>query len=184
MRLIKDRMFNVLHDKIYWIYTEWQPAYTEILQTRPEIVFMRELGNSFYDSLLPTYRNLVVLDDQMNREGDSKTLARLFTEGSHHRNLSIIYIVQNLFDKSKSHRTVSLNAQYMVLFKNPRDKSQIEVLARQMFPGNTRFLVGAFQDATREPFGYLLLDLRPETPEDFRVRANILPGEDPVAYVP
>ena len=31
---------------------------------------------------------------------------QLFTKGSHHRNLSVIYIVQNLFDQHKEHRTI------------------------------------------------------------------------------
>jgi UDP-N-acetyl-D-mannosaminuronic acid transferase (WecB/TagA/CpsF family) len=43
-------------------------------------------------------------------------------------------IVQNLFHRGKHHRTISLNAHYMVLFKNQRDVSQIMALAHQMYP--------------------------------------------------
>ena len=39
-------------------------------------------------------------------------------------------LVQNLFPKNKETRTISLNAHYMVVFKNPRDKSQISHLTR------------------------------------------------------
>ncbi len=92
--------------------------------------------------------------------------------------------MQNLFDKGRSHRTVSLNTQYMVLFKNPRDKSQIEVLARQMYPKNRNLLVAAFIHATQKPFGYLFIDLRPETDEQIRLRSNIFPGEDHLCYAP
>jgi hypothetical protein len=120
----------------------------------------------------------------MTRVGDSKVLSRLFTEGSHHRNISVIYIVQNLFDKGKEHRTISLNAQYMILFKNPRDNSQIECLSRQMFPTNGKFLVSAFRDATSTPYGYLLVDLRPESEEDIRVHTKIFPGEMSDVYQP
>jgi hypothetical protein len=48
-------------------------------------------------------------------------VASLFTKKSHHRNISVMYIVQNLFH----HRTISLNAHYMVLFQNLTDVSQI-----------------------------------------------------------
>ena len=120
----------------------------------------------------------------MSKAGDTKDLADLFTKGSHHRNLTIIYIVQNLFDKSKSMRTASLNSQYLVLFKSPRDKTIVQHLGNQMYPKNTKFLVDAFEDATQVPYGYLLLDLRQDTPEDMRVRSNILPGEQEAAYVP
>ena len=36
---------------------------------------------------------------------------------------------QNLFQQSKSSRTIILNAHYLVLFQSPRDKMQIKVLA-------------------------------------------------------
>ena len=56
-------------------------------------------------------------------------------EESHHSDTSVIYLVQNLFSKNKESRTISLNAQYMIVFKNPRDSSQLANLARQMYPG-------------------------------------------------
>ena len=37
------------------------------------------------------------------------------------------------FDRTPHHRTISLNATYLVLFRNPRDASQVEHLARQVF---------------------------------------------------
>ena len=120
----------------------------------------------------------------MSKAGDTKELADLFTKGSHHRNLTIIYIVQNLFDKSKSMRTASLNSQFIILLKTPRDKSIIQHLGTQMFPKNTKFLVAAFEDATKIPYGYLLIDLRQDTPEEMRIRSNIFPSEQEAAYVP
>ena len=58
-----------------------------------------------------------------------KRIADLFTKGSHHRNLSVIYIVQNIFHQGKEMRIISLNAHYIVLFKSPRDRQQISILA-------------------------------------------------------
>ena len=136
------------------------------------------------DSFSPHSTNLLILDDQMSKVGDTKELADLFTKGSHHRNLTIIYIVQNLFDKGKSMRTGSLNAQYLILFKSPRDKTIIQHLGNQMFPKNTKFLVEAFDDATQVPYRYFLIDLRQETPENMRIRSNIFPNEQEAVYVP
>ena len=42
-------------------------------------------------------RNLIVSDYQMIDASKDKRFVKLFTRGSHHRNLSVIYIVQNLF---------------------------------------------------------------------------------------
>jgi hypothetical protein len=72
----------------------------------------------------------------------------------------------------------------MVLFKNARDNVQIESLARQMFPRKVKFLVDAFEDATAKPYGYLMVDLRPETQEDRRIMTNIFPNEETIVYVP
>jgi hypothetical protein len=79
---------------------------------------------------------------------------------------------------------MSLNSHYLVLFKNPRDALQVATLGRQMYPNNSKFLVEAFKDATDKPHGYLLLDLRADTLEKYRVRTNIFAGEVPYVYNP
>ncbi len=81
-------------------------------------------------------------------------------------------------------RTASLNAQYLILFKSPRDKTVVQHLGNQMYPKNSRFLVDAFADATQEPYGYLVLDLRQDTPEDMRIRSHIFANEQEAVYVP
>ncbi len=108
----------------------------------------------------------------------------LFTKGSHHHNLSVILILQNLFYRGKEMRTISLNAHYMVLFKNPRDASQITHLARQMYPNKPKFMVEAYRDATSSPYSHLFVDLKPDTEEHMRLRSNIFQGEYPTVYVP
>ena len=49
-------------------------------------------------------RNLIVFDDQMIDASNDKGIVSLFTRGSHHRNLSVIYIMQNLFHQRKGSR--------------------------------------------------------------------------------
>ena len=71
----------------------------------------------------------------------------------------------------------------MVLLKNPRDASQFANLARQMYPKRSQFAVEAYKDATREPYSYLLVDLRPKQDDDLRLRTNIFSGEAQYMYV-
>lgn len=59
----------------------------------------------------------------------------------------------------------------MVLFNNPVDKQQILTLSRQMYPGN---LLRHFKEATSKPYEYLLIDLKPTTPEHLRMCTNIM----------
>ena len=65
---------------------------------------------------------LIVLDDLMDSAYSTK-VSQLFTKGSHHRNISLVLITQNLFHQGPSSRDISLNSKYIVVFKNPRDDS-------------------------------------------------------------
>ena len=83
--------------------------------------------------------------------------------------MSVIYLVQNLFPNGNESRTFSINAQYMVLFKNPRDNTQVVNIAKQMFPGRVKYMKEAFRDATSAPHGYLFVDLKQSTREYLRL---------------
>ena len=164
-------------EKIYWFYGEWQNEFTRFRLNN--IQFMEGLPRE--DILDPNVRNLVVIDDLLS-ETDAR-VTKLFTKGSHHKNTSVIFITQNLFDRNKENRTISLNTHYMVLFKSPRDATQVEHLARQMYPGRSKFMREAYADATSEPYSYLLVDLRSDTPDELRLRSKIFPGEMQVVYI-
>ena len=123
--------------RIIFIYSEWQPAYDRMKQAlKNTIEFVKDYEpKPLYESISPATRNMLVLDDQMDSENmKGNTLCKFFTQGSRHGNLTVLYIVQNLFNQDKSMRTVSLNSHYLVLFKNPRDITQIRTLAQQMYP--------------------------------------------------
>ena len=93
--------------------------------------------------------------------------------------MSVVFLTQNLFHKSKYARDISLNSDYMVLFKNPRDASMITHLGAQM--GNAEFLKQAFRDATRNPFTHLMINLRSHSPDALRNRINVL-SETQIVY--
>ena len=149
----------------------------------PDIHFVEGVPSDLESIINPSKRNLVVIDDLMKELSNDSGITSLFTKGCHHRNLSVIFILQNIFHWDNELRDMSLNCHYLVLFKSPRDSSQINHLARQMFPGHVKYMQESFQDATSRPYGYLLRDLKPETPTGFRLRTNIFPGETQFAYV-
>ena len=152
-------------EKIDWCYSQLQPAYTEMLVAMPHIEFIKGIPKaSEQDSYFNVNSlNLIVFDDQMIDASKDKQIVNLFTRGSQHRNLSVIYIVQNLFHFGKGSPSISLNSHYLVLFKNPRDKLQILTLAKQMYPGQTDFFLNLYEEAVKRPFGYLLIDLKTTT---------------------
>lgn len=115
---------------------------------------------------------LIVLDDLMLEAFNAK-ISALFTRGSHHKNISVILITQNLFHQGKNSRDISLNAKYIVVFKNPRDKTQFHHLARQIYPENSKELLRVYKEATKTPFSYLLIDLTQGIKESLRFRSNV-----------
>ena len=71
-----------------------------------------------------------------------------FTHKFYLYDISITSLVQNVSHKDPSHRTISLNANYVILFKNPRDMSQISHWDKQVYSGGNGILTAAFQDTT------------------------------------
>ena len=165
-------------ERIVWCYGRWQKTYASMAETMPEVEFVDGLPDP--NTFRPETRTLVVLDDLM-AETDSRVTI-LFTKKSHLCNTSVVYLLQNLFPKGKENRTISLNAQCMVLLKSPRDAGQVGQLAKQMYPGRVKYMQDAFKDATSTPYGYLLIDLKHETPEVARLRTKVFP-DDVIQYV-
>ena len=181
-RLIVNNMFNTRFDRIVIVYSEWQTLYDKLKLYRPDIEFVQNFDEKLYESFDPKANNIVILDDQMTNIGSSKTITNLFTKGSHHRNITIIYLVQNFYEQNKNQRTITLNSQYIVLFKNPRGHLQAMKFGMEMFPNRANVFSDIYKDATQEPHGYLLIDTRPETPDQFRLRTKIFPGEESYVY--
>ena len=102
-------------------------------------------------------------------EKDEEKIKLWFTRRGHHRHASVINITQNLFQQSKASRTLNLNAHYMVLFQNFRNKGQIKTLASQT---QLFHLISAYEDATVKPHGYLLIDVHAKTPDAHRLRTD------------
>ena len=126
--------------------------------------------------------DVIVIDDlyqEMNKEAESNNL---FTKISRHNEVLVIFITQNLFHEGGQHRTRNLNVQYLVLFKNPRDQTVVDFVARQAFPFNKNFLIESFHDATKNAHGYIFLDFTQACPDDLRVRTDIFNHEGVTIY--
>lgn len=186
---VKDLLENMDHtlsrqpDQIIWCYSSYQPMYDE-LSKNVDIKFYEGIPDSLRDeTLFPSkLHTLLVIDDCMEIASNHEEVMKAFTMYRHHRKLSVVFLLQNIFHQGKHSRTISLNTNYIVLFKSPRDKMQIRILAQQMFPGQTEYFLQSFNDATKDPYSYLIVDMRPECPDDLRLRSGLLPKQWPVVY--
>ena len=166
-------------EKIIYAFSVQKPMYEDI--SAIEGVEMTHGFPTDKISETNTTPTLVILDDMM-LDADENTLVKLFTK-LRHALYSTIFITQNFYFNSKHWRTVTRNAHYIVLFRNPRDMSMVHCLGRQMYPQCTKFLPDAFEQATERAYSYLFIDLKPYTAEDFRIREGIFPEEDKYRYV-
>ena len=105
--------------RVIWCYANHQPdLLSELTETLPAIEYVQ--GKPWeMDSISDRdVNNLIILDDMMDEATQDNRISRLFTRGRHD-NLSDL--TQNLFHKNQ--REISLNSDYMVIFKKPRDKT-------------------------------------------------------------
>ena len=178
--IIEHQCIEPTPRKIMWCYSEDQDLYRSMKSEH--VTFYKGLPDSFDEAFDGSASGLIVIDDLMTHVHSDERITRLFSVDSHHRNVSVFLIGHNLFHQGKEMRNISLNSHYIILFKNPRDKLQLSVLARQMYPRNTKFVTEAYDDATKHAYGYLLFDLKQSS--DLRVRSGVLPGDIPFVYIP
>jgi hypothetical protein len=176
---------NTKFDTILYSYSVDQPLYDKLRNEIPKIVWIKGCSSSdIEDYLTPESGNkLLVIDDQMAESTSSPFLLSLFTKLSHHTNTSLIFVVQNMFFQGKFFRTISLNATCFCIFKNPRDQRQISFIASQICPWNPKYVCEAYKDATKQPFSYLFIDLRPDLEDSLRIRGKILNTDEQIVYM-
>ena len=110
-------------------------------------------------------------------------MAEFFTVGSSRTKANVIFISQNLFLNAKQARTISLNCNYFVIFKNPRDVQAPQMFFKQL-EGDTKVISQIYSDATKLPHSYLFIDLHQQTKAENRFMSNLFSenGEPPVLY--
>lgn len=171
---------------ILYCYSIHQPLYDEMEQTLSNFTLHQGLPtqSTIEEFSRKREHNIIVVDDLMDQVICSPEMSLLFTQGCHHLRLSTICISQNLLPQGKCARTITLNSWYLVLFKSLRDKSQIAMVSRQIFPTQKNLLSEVYQDAMQEDYGYVIVDLAPWSDEKYRIRTRVFPGEDPIVYIP
>jgi hypothetical protein len=155
---------------VLWCYKQKYPL---INFPNVEVIYF----NNFPDinDLKKFKPDLIVLDDLMNDV--TPQICELFTIDSHALNISVIFAVQNLFNRNKFMRTISLNTHYFILMRGLRNESQVELLARQIFRNKSKQVLDIFRKVTEKPYSYLLLDLHPKSKREIAIRTRIFPEE-------
>lgn len=179
----KDSLFDRKIDNILYCYSCDQPIYEDFLKSFEGLKLHKDLPDEEkIREFSRDQHNVIILDDLMTKVTSSQTMLDLFCQFSHHLNITVIFVSQNLFQSGKCSRTLALNSHYYVLFRNRRDINQIGCLGRQLFPGKQKKFLQIYQDATKEPYGFLLVDIHPQSLEKLSLRSDIFNDKYIIIY--
>ena len=148
--------FHGLKPNVHYCYGAMQDKFAEMAKTANPKIHFHE-GVPTVENLDKWFRHtgggLLVMDDLMDECGNDKTAMDIFTKHSHHRNISVIYITQDLFPKGKFAKTINRNVHYIVAFKNPCDTIGMRTVLSQAFPQTWKDVMTVFQKATGKTYG-------------------------------
>lgn len=137
-QMIRQNIYGSKIKCVKWCYL-YPPDW---MHEEPDIEFIRGLPATFEKD------DLIILDDHMHRL--NAKVAEIFTVVSHQCRISVILLLQNLFPKAAVMRDISLNSQYIILFKNSRDRAQFRYFGRQLYPENVKYFLDAYIKATKK----------------------------------
>ena len=127
--LLSDSVFLPAPTRIRYHYGAWQNKLADVEASDPRFEFMD--GLPVYDDLLCVgSHSVMVIDDLMEEVSKSKTAMDIFTKHGHHRNMTVLFLVQKLYSQTHNTRVIS---------QNPRDASSVHTLGRQMYPATICF---------------------------------------------
>ena len=135
--LSAENVFKEPTRQIYWLMgiDEGESGETQQqFKTLKHVKILKGFEEGWQDK--PLKGDVVVIDDLFSESTKEQNFNNMFTKVARHRQVTVIFITQNLFHQGGQHRTRNLNVHYLIIFKNPRDNTVIDYLARQAFLSN------------------------------------------------
>ena len=188
MKLLYDLeyYFTPPPKKIMYCYLEYQDLFDEA---------QRRIGNIEFHQGVPSQDEidswssekdggLLILDDLMSFITGSPEMVSVFTVKCHHRNITTMMLNQSLYPPGRYSKTISLNCNYFLLFKNARDLRQVKCLGGQMLPEQLSYFMQSYNNSTAKPFNCLCIDIHPKSDRKYQLRTGILKDEQMTIFVP
>ena len=176
---IKDLLQNIPSitkqniSKVIYVYKVWQQTFEDMKLQGLVHFFLREEENIVEKIKKLSFGeySLVIFDDLINSK-NLEEISNLFVVDGRHSNYSMIFTSQRMFVNNEYFRQISNNCDYIVVFKNPRNYSEIRTLAQQLTPMSLD-LLEIYTKATKDPFTYLLINLTQECNEDVKFLSHL-----------
>ena len=187
-KILKRRreLFDTPLERVIYIYTHYQEIFHELQANDPGIIFTSNIEDM---ENLAERNTLIICDDIMDtmKRGSRahELVTQFFVRSSHHLGCSVFLVLQNFFHPGV--REISIQSHFLIMFDQPRDRSNFGIISRQILPGQSRFLMEAYKRACEQrEHGYLAIDLSPRNKScPFWVRSSLFPDdEDCELYLP
>jgi hypothetical protein len=172
----EEYIFGFKFDHIWYYYGIW----SDFFKTFPPKVKFTEGLPDIETIEKNTQKKLIIIDDLVTSVNSD--IVNIFIRSVHHANATVFFMSQNIFTRNPFFRTISLNIQKMVLFKNARDIQQLAILGRQLLGSKYKALEEAFNDVTKSPYGYIVINCSQSSNDSNKLQTGIFPNETLTQY--
>ena len=186
--LQKSTAFDKSMGRAYYCYGTFSEQYTKIKsQLGDDIEFISGIPTEDvvrkWASASEGLPIILILDDLMEQISKSVTCQDLVTKITHHCEMALFILTQNMFQKGPIYRCVSLNTHYFIIMKSKRDQQQLLYFGRQVFPFKSNYLYESYLKATdSKQYGALRVDLHPASDSRLVLTSDFL-SEHPTVYL-
>ena len=180
---IQNMFQNETPTNVLYCYGVYQDLF-DVMESELEFITFHE-GVPNKETILELKSpSMIILDDLAHNVCKNTEMELLFSQMSHHRNISVCFMKNNLFYQGKNARTITLNTNIFVLMKNPSDSLQIKTLAKRIFPNNYKEVLEAYSFAIKlnNGKGYLIIDLLAIPTTDIIMKTGIFPNEEFILF--
>ena len=162
-----EHFFDQEVKKVLFCYRIWQPIYDKIsdifgnnikfknaLPDQTDIDFLTE-GN---------HHSLLFLDDLNRQVIDSEFMTSIYQIQSHHKNMTLLNVSHNIYQRGRYTRDQSLCIHYFIILNSPRDVFMLKCIGRQIQPSKPNCVVEAYHDVMKNSdsnFPYILINIAP-----------------------
>jgi hypothetical protein len=155
---LRDYVFEEPAGEAFYLYSEDQSGFDEY-RNLPGVTFSQSY-KEVDEWISPTRNQLVIVDDfVLDLEKNTEFagwITDLYVKRARHSSTTVIFATQNLF--AKNLRILRLSCSNLVLFSSKTDSKTITVLASQIAPSNSAFVLKAYLDSVSEARGFLHID--------------------------
>ena len=198
-----DVMVVPTPDKALFLYTTFQPIYDEIKKNvaeKNETSSLKEIKFIDCNNGIPTvadlrknfgYQTLLILDDLMINAANAtnsgiaaenmKNLNNFVCRDSHHHDMFVIFVCQDIGYKDGVLKTLRKNMHYHVVFVNHNDYSTFSIITH-----NKKISDGTFKrvydDIKEDKHGYVVFDGKNDSYGNCRIRTGVFPQDNTYVY--